>query len=129
MARILVLNDDQAMLDLYEAALKELGHEPVTREIVESGAETVREIAADALVVDLMRADEDDYGLRIIEQIRAEPELRGFPIVLCTGAGKDLVPMLRTLESLGVPVLRKPFPIAELGAALETVMRVAAPAA
>jgi DNA-binding NtrC family response regulator len=53
MARILVLNDDQTMLDVYEAALRQLGHEPVTKEIVDSGPETVREVAAEALVVDL----------------------------------------------------------------------------
>jgi CheY-like chemotaxis protein len=128
MARILVLNDDQTMLDVYAAALQELGYDPVTREIVESGPETVREVAADALLVDLQRPDEDHYGLRIIEQIRAEPELRAFPIVLSTGAVEELPEVLPLLESLHVPVLRKPFRIADLSTTLESVIGEGMPA-
>jgi CheY-like chemotaxis protein len=127
MARVLVLNDDQTMLDLYEDALRELGHEPVAKYIVESGPETVDEVAADALVVDLQRAGEDHYGLRIIEEVRAEPRLSAFPIVLCTGAVDQLPAVLPLLESLGVPVLRKPFQIKELSTVLETLMSEAAP--
>jgi DNA-binding response OmpR family regulator len=127
MARVLVLNDDQTMLDLYEDALKELGHEPVAKHIVESGPQTVEEVAADALLVDLQRPDEEHYGLRIIEEIRAETRLRAFPIVLCTGAVEELRSVLPVLESLGVPVLRKPFEITELRSTLEAVMGEAAP--
>lgn len=94
----------------------------MTKEIVESGPETVREVDADALVIDLQRPEEDDYGVRIIEQIRAEPELRAFPIILCTGAADQLMPVLPKLDSWRVPVLRKPFQIAELSTTLETVM-------
>jgi len=47
MTRVLVLNDDETMLDVYEAAMKELAHQPVTKVILESGPETVREVAAD----------------------------------------------------------------------------------
>lgn len=123
MVRILVLNDSQPMLDVYDAALRELGHEAVTRAIAQSGAETVRQVDAQALVVDLQRPDEHHYGLRIIEEMRAEPEFRAFPILLCTGAGDELAAVLPRLASLSVPVLRKPFDIGELSSALETVMR------
>ena len=127
MARVLVLNDDETMLDVYEAALKDLGHEPVTKVIVESGPETVREVAAEALVVDLQRPDENHYGLRIIEEIRGQPEFQAFPIVLCTGATEELVPVLPRLDSLRVPILRKPFKIEDLSSTLDTVISEASP--
>ena len=126
MARVLVLNDDQAMLDTYQPVLRELGHDPVAKPIAASGPETVREVGADVLVVDLQRPDEADYGLRIIDEIRAQPELNTFPIVLCTGAVEELVPLLPRLETLRIPVLRKPFEIAEFGTTLETVTDEAA---
>jgi DNA-binding response OmpR family regulator len=115
MARVLVINDDPAILQLYQDALPELGHEAVTKPTAESGPDTVREVDADALVVDLQQPDEDHYGLRIIEQLRGDPELRRFPIVLATGAGPELEPIIERLTMLAVPVLQKPFGMDELG--------------
>ncbi len=118
MARILVINDDDGILDTYEAVLRGLGHEPVTKEIASSGPEIIQDVNADALIVDLQRPDEEDYGLRIIEELRAAPETREFPIVLATGAGPELQPILPRLESLEVEVLRKPFDIGQLESVL-----------
>lgn len=63
MAVVLVVNDDGDLLDTYEAMLVAMGHEPVTKLTLASGPETVREVGADALVVDLERADEDEFGI------------------------------------------------------------------
>ena len=118
MARILVINDDDTILDTYEAVIRGLGHEPVTKATASSGPEIVHDVEADALIVDLQRPDEEEYGLRIIEELRAAPETHAFPIVLATGAGPELQPLLPKLESLEVEVLRKPFEIGELESAI-----------
>jgi CheY-like chemotaxis protein len=118
MARILVINDDDAILDTYEAVIRGLGHEPVTKATASSGPEIVQDVAADALIVDLQRPDEEEYGLRIIEELRAAPKMQAFPIVLATGAGPDLQPILPRLERLEVEVLRKPFEIEDLESVL-----------
>jgi DNA-binding NtrC family response regulator len=109
MAVILVVNDDADMLDTYEAFLREMGHQPVTKISVASGPETVREIKPDALVVDLQLADEKQHGLRIIEEVRGDPELGALPIVLCTGAAAEVGPLTSRLRALDVPVVLKPF--------------------
>jgi DNA-binding response OmpR family regulator len=118
MARILVIDDDPEILALYEDALPQLGHEAIAKEIAESGPETVRELEAQALVVDLQQPDEDHYGLRIIEQLREDSDLRHFPIVLATGAGPELDPISQRLMLLDVPILHKPFALDELDAAI-----------
>jgi DNA-binding response OmpR family regulator len=118
MARILVVNDDAHILELYQDALAQLGHEVVAKETTDSGPDTVREVEAQALVVDLQQPDEDQYGLRIIEQMRSDPALKDFPIILATGAGPDLDPISARLVELRVPILEKPFAIAELGTAI-----------
>jgi len=64
-------------------------------------------------------------GLRIIKEIRAEPQLRAFPSHPLHRAD-ELEPVLRKLESWRVPVLRKPFRIGDLSMALETVISGAA---
>ena len=111
MAVVLVVNDDGDLLDIYEAVLAAMGHEPVTKLTIESGPETVREVGADALVVDLQAADEGHFGLRIIEEVRSDPELRDFPIILCSGAAESIHPLRERLAELNVPVVLKPFPI------------------
>jgi CheY-like chemotaxis protein len=122
MAVVLVVNDDNAMLDMYESMLTALGHEPITKETVASGPETVRDVGADALVVDLQRPNEDEYGLRIIEELRADEETRAIPIVLCTGAADALESLRPRLDALAVPIVVKPFSIGELEQTLSDVL-------
>jgi CheY-like chemotaxis protein len=122
MAVVLVVNDDYAMLDMYESMLIALGHEPITKETVASGPETVRDVGADALVVDLQRPSEDEYGLRIIEELRADEETRAIPIVLCSGAADALESLRPRLDALAVPIVVKPFSIGELERTLTDVL-------
>jgi CheY-like chemotaxis protein len=122
MALVLVVNDDRDMLDMYEALLRQIGHEVVTETIVDSGPEAVRAVRADALVVDLRRPDDREYGLRLIEDVRADPEVSSIPIILCTGAVEQIGPLLPLLQSLQVPVLPKPFHADELEQALASAL-------
>jgi CheY-like chemotaxis protein len=99
-----------------------MGHQPVTKLTIDSGPETVREVGADALVVDLQQADEDAFGLRIIEELRSDPEMRSFPIILCSGAAESIHPLRDRLAALNVPVVLKPFPIEVLEAQLQEAL-------
>jgi CheY-like chemotaxis protein len=118
MAVVLVVNDDRDMLEMYEALIRQIGYEVVTDTVVESGPEAVRAVQADALVVDLRRPDDREYGLRLIEDVRADPEVSEIPIILCTGAVEQIGSLMPRLESLQVPVLPKPFHADELEQAL-----------
>ena len=127
MAVILVINDDADMLDLYQAFIQDMGHVPVTKMAVESGPATVREIEPDALLVDLRRPDEDEYGLRVIEELRADPELKALPIVLCTAGAQEVRPLLQRLDLLDVPVVLKPFTTEDLERTLTAAIEQAPP--
>lgn len=105
MAVVLVVNDDHDILGLYEALIREIGYDVVTETIVESGPTAVSAVHADALVVDLQRPDEDEYGIRLIEEVRADPEVGAIPIILCTAAVEAIEPLLPRLSALKVPVL------------------------
>jgi CheY-like chemotaxis protein len=127
MAVILVINDDADMLDLYQAFIREMGHVPVTKMAVESAPDTIREIDPDALLVDLRRPDEDEYGLRIIEELRADPELNALPIILCTAGAQEVRPLLQRLDLLDVPVVLKPFSTDDLERTLTAAIAQAPP--
>ena len=123
MAVVLVVNDDDSALDMYEEVLMALGHEPVTKETMASGPETVRDVGADALLVDLQSPDEDVYGMRIIEDLRANEEMGAIPIVLCTGAADAVESVRPRLDALGVPIVVKPFSLDELERALARALK------
>jgi CheY-like chemotaxis protein len=123
MAVVLVINDDRDLLDTYREVIAQMGHQAVTKVAAESGPETLRQARAQALVVDLERPDETDYGLRIAEEVRADPELAAIPIIVCTGAAElHLRPLRRRLKLLGVPILPKPFTLQEFEAALNRLL-------
>jgi CheY-like chemotaxis protein len=118
----MVINDDRDLLETYEELITQMGHEAVTKVAVDS-ADVVRETQPEALVVDLQRAGEDEFGLRVVEDVRADPGLRALPIVVCTGAAEpQLQPVRRRLAELGVPVLPKPFTLQEFEAALDALL-------
>jgi len=123
MAVVLVVNDDNDMLSVYESVLTAMGHTPVTKLGVESGGDTIRDVGAEALLIDLQRPDEDDFGLRIIEEVRTDPELRDLPIILCSGATEAMRPLGDRLAGLRVPVVVKPFSINELEETLSGALR------
>ncbi len=123
MATVLVVNDDDDILDTYESMLLSLGYEPVAKKIVASGPETVRDVGAEALLVDLQRPDDDEYGIRLIEELRADGELRNFPIILCSGAPEALQSLRPRLDALRVPIVIKPFTMDELEETLASVLR------
>jgi CheY-like chemotaxis protein len=116
MARVLVINDDESILDVYEQLLRDLGHEAVPRLKADSGPEVVREVEADALIIDLQRPEEAEYGLRIIEELRGDAHRGDIPIVLATGVSE--LPKAERLQTLAVEVVRKPFEISEMEDAL-----------
>ena len=119
MAVVLVVNDDADMLDIYASLLTSMGHQPVTKMTVTSGPQTVRDVGADALVVDLQQPDENEYGVRIIREVRADPQTSDVPIILCTGASEAVRPLAPQLDALGVPIVIKPFAVEDL----ETTLR------
>ena len=122
MAVVLVVNDDRDMLDMYADALEAMGHEAVTKEAIDAGPETVRQVGAQALVVDLQAPHEREFGLRVIQEVRDDPETRDLPIILATGATEELDSLHERLETLEVPVLIKPFPISVLEEQLQAAL-------
>jgi DNA-binding NtrC family response regulator len=122
MAVVLVINDDQDMLSLYDAVIRDMGHRPVTKIQVDSAAAIVREVGADALIVDLQSPWDAESGLRLIREVRQDEEIARIPIILCTGAAQEVEPLLRRRRLRDIPVIAKPFAVTDLQAALHAVL-------
>ena len=79
MARILVVEDNPANLELMTYLLRAFGHEPLAAADGESGVETALRELPELIVCDLQLPRMDGYAL--LERLRAAPSLRGVPVV------------------------------------------------
>ncbi|MCC7374775.1 MAG: hybrid sensor histidine kinase/response regulator [Verrucomicrobiales bacterium] len=110
-ARILVVDDQPANLQVLGATLGRLGHEiiPAT-----DGRSALRRLALrppDLILLDLLMPEMD--GCEVCRQVRDTPEWKDIPVIFLSAAdNKDHI--VRALESGGVDYITKPFNHAEL---------------
>lgn len=109
MARILVVEDDFDLLQLYKAALSRPGHQVI---LAAKTAEALAYLAQDAFDLVILDMNMPDIpGIRVIEHVQADPRLRDLPIVVIS-ANPHYLPSVR---ALGVEhFLVKPVPMREL---------------
>ncbi len=115
-AVILVIDDDDDVRDFLAGALEGLGHEVVAAASGEEGLACLREAAPDLALIDYAMP-----GMNGAEAARlARRERPDLPIVFVTGYAET--DQLEGALGPDVPVLRKPFSIADLAAVLEENM-------
>jgi DNA-binding response OmpR family regulator len=109
MPRVLLVDDDPAMLRLLEVNFRLEGFETVTATRGEEAVDAVRADPPDAVVLDVMLPGMD--GHEVVRTIRDEPAAATLPVVFLTGRSTDDDPRF---EGPGIAVLGKPFDPQEL---------------
>ncbi len=112
-ARVLVINDDQAILDLYGLLLEGEGYEVHLSKIALENAQQISRIAPDCIILDL-KLGFGRNGLALLQQLRMYRPTADIPILLCTAAVKMVRDQRDILEKKGIPVVYKPFDVDEL---------------
>lgn len=88
MARILVVDDDQPVLDLIHDLLTGMGHEVALFPAAEPALADLHENPADLIVSDISLPVLNGFEFR--DQIKAEPQLSGIPFIFLTGADESV---------------------------------------
>jgi len=121
--RILAVNDDQAILDLYTTVLEEEGY-TVSLALMEiENAKEVEQLHPDLIILDL-KMGRHNAGLLLLEQLRMYRPTKDIPVIICSAAVREIHEQADVLQQKGIPVLYKPFDLDEL---LETVQRMLPP--
>ena len=122
-ARILVVDDNQANVDILRARLEANGYDVVTAEDGEEALEAVRETAPDLILLDIMMPKVD--GIEVCRQLRADESLPYIPIIMVTAksGSKDVV---TALDAGGDEYLTKPVDHASLVARVKSMLRIKA---
>jgi two-component system KDP operon response regulator KdpE len=115
--KILVVDDDPAILRLLSTNLKARGYEVITATDGEEALETVQKDFIDLIILDIMMPRVD--GVQVCRHIR---EWSAIPIIILSARG-DEKDKVRCLELGADDYLTKPFGIAELMARIKTAFR------
>ena len=117
MSRILVVDDEQAIVDLLAYNLAKAGHESLIARDGEQALKAVRDDAPDLVILDVMLPRRD--GLDVCREIRRTSDL---PIIMLTARDEEIDRVLG-LELGADDYVVKPFSVRELMARVKTVLR------
>ncbi len=113
---ILVINDDQAVLQLFDDLLSEEGYRVtldnfsrLTGELLEA----IRDLQPDMVIMDFIIGGELK-GWQLVQATQMDRSVRDIPVIICTGAVKQVTQLSDHLDGLGVHVVIKPFDIDHL---------------
>ena len=112
--RILVINDTQEILELFQDILHgEAGYEVILSSFEPQMLEHVKEVKPDLIISDHVFGEEK-IGWQFIQRLKMDRETAEIPVIVCSGAIKDLKEMEGYLMQKNISTLYKPFDIEEL---------------
>src|SRR5829696_1746988 len=112
-SHILAINNDSAVLALFRDLLEEAGYQVSTQAYVDRDLTQIKALKPDLIVLDYMWAHEDD-SWSLLQMLRMDPATAAIPIVLCTGAVREVEALAPHLLEMGITVVLKPFNIDQL---------------
>src|SRR6266851_7528998 len=121
--RILVVDDNEANLDIAKMRLESQGYDVITAEDGEAALVRVAEMAPDLLLLDIMMPKLD--GIEVTRRLKADPALPFIPVILLT-AKADSKDVVAGLDAGGDDYLIKPFDHAALVARVRSMLRIKA---
>ena len=123
-ARILVIEDDSAIVTLLDYNLKAGGYEVVTAGAAEEGALLLDEQHFDLVILDWMLPDMS--GIELCQKLRRSASRAALPIVMLTARGEE-ADRVRGLSTGADDYVVKPFSVPELLARVGALLRRSAP--
>ena len=121
MSRILVVDDEQAIVDVLAYNLVKAGHEPIVARDGEQALHLARTERPDLVILDLMLPRID--GLDVCRELRRDSDL---PIIILTARDEEIDRVVG-LEVGADDYVVKPFSVRELMARVKIVLRRTAP--
>lgn len=115
-AHILVVNDDPAILDLFEDLLGEEGYRVTLDRFGRETSEimkTLQAIKPDLVIMDFIVGGEAS-GWQLLQAAKMDRSTRDIPVIVCTAAVRQITELSDHLDSLDVHVVVKPFDIDHL---------------
>jgi CheY-like chemotaxis protein len=113
-AHVFVINDTPAIIDLFRELLEEAGYR-VTADTfnvlaLEQKLVAIKQAKPDLLILDYILGGEG-IGWQLLQMVRMDRETRAIPVIVCTGAVRQVAELQAHLAEMNVAVVLKPFDI------------------
>jgi CheY-like chemotaxis protein len=119
MARVLIVDDQAATVDLISATLRILGHEPISTYNGEQALKVSTQHPPDIILLDMMMPGLD--GLETLRRLRRTPGLEDIPVIVVS-AGQEFDLEDRIQEAGGAVLLPKPISMDQLQSKIDTCL-------
>jgi DNA-binding NtrC family response regulator len=111
MAKIIIVDDDPAMVAVLSEVLREHRHEVIPASSPERALQLTRDAAPDLVLADVEMPEGKPLGLRLLQQVKEHN--RSIPVIMITGQGtKERA--VQALRAGAQDFIEKPFQIDEL---------------
>lgn len=124
-AKILVVNDTQEILELFEELLgNEMGFEVALMSYAPDELQRITEQEPDLVIIDFVMGTREFEGWQLVQKLRMRRETQNIPLIACTAATQLVRDSEGYLTEQGIGVVLKPFTLDQL----ESAVRKALPA-
>jgi len=122
--RVLVVNDTQEILELFQDILEAMGFDVVLMSYAPRELDRVREVAPDLIVLDFLMGEREMLGWQLLQKLKMDRQLDSIPIVVCTAAVRAVSEQQGYLTEQGVLVVLKPFNVDQLEEAVRRALSI-----
>jgi CheY-like chemotaxis protein len=112
--RVLVVNDTQEILELFDEILSEMGFEVVLMSYAPRELDRVRSVEPDLIILDFLMGDRELLGWQLLQKLKMDRSLDSIPVVVCSAAVKAVEEQQGYLTEQGVQIVLKPFNVDQL---------------
>lgn len=113
MARILVINDTQELLEMFRTLLEMEGYDVVLSGMPILKVNEVEQVKPDLIILDLIFGDQK-AGWQMLQMLKMQRSTMHVPIIVCTAALREVQEQEGYLIAQGVRIIYKPFDIDDL---------------
>jgi CheY-like chemotaxis protein len=110
---ILCINHSPDILNLMRDLLEEESFRVTTQSRLDKDLKAIAAMAPDVIIMDYLWAHSDDEWV-LLTMLKMDPATRHIPLVLCTGAVREVGALQEHLATMNVTVVLKPFDIDHL---------------
>jgi DNA-binding response OmpR family regulator len=122
-ARIMVINDTQEILDLFNDILTEEGYEALLYSYAIQDLHEVEHVKPDLIILDYIFGAER-IGWQLLQKLKMRRSTEAIPVIICTAAAMEVRDMEGYLQAKGVGLVLKPFTIDDLVDAIDKALRL-----
>lgn len=117
--RILVIDDNEDILDLFHSLLDDMDYEVIGSDFIDASA--IEQIQPDLLILDYLEGMQP-VGGRIVSALKRHRATAYLPVIVCTTASITKLERDPVLDTERVIVVHKPFDVPVLLQTIEAVL-------